>query len=128
MNQAPRFPSLFYKQRLNAAGISMLCGVSLFLLFPKISSYILVLGSVIFLVSSLFLPHEKRKTFLCFAAGLSLALLSVSLCQLQGQVLKQYVGKTVLAEGYVVKAEEESFELSLVSLNEKTNFAKFYGN
>lgn len=120
MNQTPRFPSLFDRQRLNAVGILMLLGVLLYLLFPIYYGYLLVPLAFAFFVGAIFLKGEKRTVFLCFGLGLSLALISTSLCTMRQEKGEKLCGKEVLAQGYVLSVGEGEYDLSLISLDENS--------
>ncbi len=122
MDRTLCFPPLFYKQRLNAAGIFLLVGVLLYLVFPKGYALVLIPLALGFLFSALILTGERRKVFLCFAAGLCLALVSTSLCEIRKDCVSSFCESEVMAEGYVVGVEKDSFDVSLILLDGKPRF------
>ena len=118
MDRVPRFSSLFYKQRLNAAVLPMLGGIALFLLLPQIWATLLIL---IFSAASLLMifrkEEEERKIFLCVLAGLSLALMLMGASGIQRARVEKLCHKAYEAEGFVVAKEEDTCDFALYRLD-----------
>ena len=118
MDRVPCFSSLFFRQRLNAAVLPMLGGVSLFLLLPRTWATLLVLICAVLSVFLIFRREgEQRKLLLCVLAGLSLALLSVGVRGLQRENLEKLCHKVLEAEGYVVAKDGDTCDLALCRLD-----------
>ncbi len=120
-----RFPDLFFRQRLNAVGIPMLCGVSLFVLFPRWAAVFLFLLGIAVLVFAVFARGERRKILLCVLTGLSLSLLVWGISEIEQNKMENTVGEEVLAQGYVISTAEDSFDLALVKLDDHICFRTF---
>ena len=120
MDFEPRFPSLFFKQRLNATVLPMLGGISLFLVLPRSAAIaVLLLLSVTVVVFAFFKAGERRKTLLCFLAGLSLALALMGVEGLRELRLEKLCHAPHSAEGYVVAKGESFFDVALYRLDER---------
>lgn len=118
MDRAPRFSSLFFRQRLNAAVLPLLGGIALFLSLPFLWATGLVL---LFSAGGLFLVFrregEERKTLLCVLAGLSVALVVMGVQEIQRGKLEKLCGEAREAEGYVVAESEGICDLALCRLD-----------
>ncbi len=119
MNFDLRFPSFFHKQRLNAVGIPMLCGVFLFLFLPK---FFPILAFLVLAILFLLLWKEKgeaRKILLCAVIGISLSMILFGITSLRSAKADSFSGKSISAEGVAVSVSKEYFDLSLSSLDGK---------
>lgn len=118
--ETPRFPSLFFHQRLNAAVLPMLGGISLFLLLPPFPAIcVLTLVALVLLVLMFRTEGEKRKIFLCVLAGTSLALIVMGWRGISCMELEKTCHVSHTAEGYVVEKSEDGYDLSLCRLDGK---------
>lgn len=118
MEKAPRFPSLFFRQRLNATALPMLCGIFLFLLLPPVYAVCSVTLMAVPMIFFAFRREDEiRKTLLCALAGLSLAMMVIGLRGLERHSLEKLCHKPLWAEGYVMEKGEGYFDLSLESLD-----------
>ncbi len=124
MAHQARFPSLFFRQRLNATGTGLLCGVSLFLFLPTAAPFLVVLFGLFALIFAVFRKGEERKILLCILAGVSFALVLMGICGIQRHFLEKKCGMEFVAEGYVTSTGEESFDLALVTLDGKAFWKK----
>jgi hypothetical protein len=120
-----RFPSFFYKQRLNAVGIPMLCGVLLFLLLGKGFSAFAFSAAIVFVVLAFFQKGERGQIFLCAAIGIALSMLVCGAYSLQQNKAKSLSGFSHSAEGTVVLVGEDSFDLALSEFDEKFSLLCF---
>lgn len=125
MEKDIRFPDLFFRQRLNAVGIPMLLSVSLFVFFSDWSALFLFAFGIFALVFTFFSKGERRKTLLCVLAGVSLSLLVCGALGIEEKHMEKFVGNECLAEGYVISAEEDSFDLALIKFDKKPFFKTF---
>ncbi len=111
------FPNLFFRQRLNAVGIPMLFGVSLFALFSGWAAIFLFVLGIFVLIFAFYAKEEKRKILLCVLAGISLSLLVWGIYGIEEKRMEDLLDREVFAEGYVVASSEGSFDLALVKLD-----------
>lgn len=114
-----RFPSFFYRQRLNAVGIPMLCGVLLFLLFPTLFLPITLLATLVLLSFCLFQKGETGKILVCAAIGLSLSMLLGGITTLREIRSESLAGSVHFAEGTVISASEDHFDLLVFEMDQK---------
>ncbi len=119
MDKVLRFPSLFYRQRLNAVSFALLTGVVLFLYAPTIAPYLLPTLVFLLLAIAVWTPWEPRQTLLFMAVGFSVALVLLGVTLFEKDKAKDYDGVTAQAEGYVLFSDEEEFDLALVSFQGK---------
>lgn len=120
MERTPRFSSLFFRQRLNAAVLPMLGGIFLFLFLPRVLAFLsLILCAVGCFVVIFRSEGEKRSTFLCFLAGIALSLFLMGLRGIVYQNMLRLCGTPLQAEGYVVEEGAEYYDLSLSRLDGK---------
>ena len=120
MNEIPRFPSLFYRQRLNAAGIPMLGGVLLFLLLPEIAAPILLCVCAVAFFFLFRREGEARKTILCFLAGIAMALLLMGNVGMESARMESLCHTPRTAQGYVVAVGDGTYDLALTRLDGKS--------
>lgn len=119
MDSVQRFPSLFFRQRLNAVGIPFLASVLLLCLFSlNWSAALLALFSLVLTVFAVFFrDSEGKKTIFCVAAGIALALAVFGYHELAHQRAAGLVGAEWEAEGVVVAVSEEGYDLSCKRVN-----------
>ncbi len=118
MDRAPRFSSLFFRQRLNAAVLPMLGGIALFLLLPQGWALALLLlccaGGLLLIFKR---EGEERKILLCVLLGLSLALMVMGVRGIRHESLGKLCGQAREAQGYVVAKEDGVCDLALFRLD-----------
>ncbi|MBQ3074761.1 MAG: ComEC/Rec2 family competence protein [Clostridia bacterium] len=120
MDETPRFPSLFFRQRLNGIVLPMLGGIALFLLLPFAAALGIVgLLSAVCFVFLFRKKGEGGRILLCVLIGLSLSLLIIGIRGLDRAGTDRLCGKVREAEGFVVAKGEGNFQLSLYRLDGK---------
>jgi len=121
MERAPRFPSLFFRQRLNATVLPMLGGIFLFLLFHAfLATLLLVLLSVPVVFLTVRREGENRKQLLCVLLGFSFALLLMGGRGFEKARLEKLCHTPRAAQGYVVEKGDGYYDLSLTHLDGKS--------
>ena len=125
MDRAPRFSSLFFRQRLNATVLPMLGGIALFLLLPQVwAALLLLLGGGVCIALIFRRDGEERKILLCVLAGLSLALAVMGVQGIRREKLEKLCGAEREAEGYVVEKTDGACDLALTRLDGKAFYKK----
>ncbi len=120
MEHTPRFPSLFFRQRLNATVLPMLGGISLFLLLSEFwATLILLLCAAVGFAVVLLKRGETGSIFLCVLAGIALSLTVMGMRGIESRALEGICHTPRRAEGYVVTKENGYCDLSLCSLDGK---------
>ncbi len=120
----PRFPSLFFRQRLNAAGIPMLVGVLLFLYLPEAALPLILISAALLFALALFGKGEERTILLWLCLGLALSLMIWGKVGLDQKRLSSLCSESHTVRGYVVEFREEGPVLALSSLDGKPFFRK----
>ena len=85
MNGSARFPSLFFRQRLNAVGIPFLLSLFLLLILgaKKAGLPLAAAGLILLLFAALSPYREMRLVLLCAVLGIGLALGRMGICLLE---------------------------------------------
>lgn len=121
MDRILRFPSLFFRQKLNAVGIPVLIGVLLFLYLPA-AAILVSLSALATLLLSLFIGGEDRVTLRLLSLGFALSLILWGGVGLKEKTLVARCDRPYAATGYVLAVEEGKATLALTSLDHRPFF------
>ena len=109
------FPSLFFRQWLNAVGIPFLLGCFVFSLAQEKAGFFAVFLAAIFLgIFSLFFREKEGKFALLLAMlglGLSLVVMGWNACAVSRD--REWLGESCCVEGTVTASDSQSYDLAL---------------
>ncbi len=122
--EEPKFSSFFFRQRLNAVGIPFLAGVLIFVIAPGPLGLAGVIVFALFFLGMAFVwkGSEGRATLLCAAIGLAFCLILSGMTLIQESCARSLLGKQVSVKGTVTAVDNEGFDLSLCSLEDRPFF------
>jgi len=126
MESSLLFPSLFFRQRLNALGISFLLGCFV-LTVGKSGIGILSVSAVALFIGLMLLFFQDREgkiTLLLLLVGLGCALFWMGLQELITLQDQRQIGKECCVEGYVTSADSDRYDLSLIKKDGEISFRK----